>query len=1047
MIEAAPPSSSAVAGPSNPAAALSPYELRHLVSHMKDAGLNDDVHSLLRLDWVVSHDEGGPRRHNAWFELKESADERAGFVTDVETAWEVADTMAEHPDDEGADRAIGLGLRYALIHASLSSRAANIPAGLLLTLTRRSVWTPGTAIASALQLGEVHETVEALTGLANVFVPQGRAEELMVAAETLDEPDHALVLSAVAAVATPALFEQVMLAAESIRDEAIRVEVLTAVARAPGGPVESVLRAAATLESDKARADVLAACAHAATAEQLAGMTAAAGRMRVGPRIDLLTALAPIIPEAEVERALAMVDRLRPAPARSALAADLARRLQEPARSAWFDRQAKTASKLPAAERALLCGALGDGTAARKAAGSIRELKKRVEVQSQLAQYLDPTEMEDVLALLGRSRLVTPHEAGRAIVALAPHLPVRLLPKASKVARAIDHSHPRADALAALAPHLPARSTGPVLKSALALKDVDRRGRVLRALAPNLPPAALDRTLASIGKARAAGTRPRLLASIVDYLSEAQVRKAFRWSMRIGSIGDRTRTIGILAPHLPNELLDDAVAALEGVGDREAAAEALAHLAPHGPSNLVPRALAAVTSVRRPKHSPSILEPLAGLLTESGLLQALDWSRQASDWSVLVEALAAIGPRLVARGHADLVAEKLDLLPDLTTARFLELRRLIDLLPPQWSNAFLDARRASLAASAQEIMADDGQAFRFPPIPMAGESPESDLWRDWWLFHLDWFHRDDRRADLAVEMASVGMHEEAAELVESIRAREWRVEALAGMVPLMPARDRSPLVHEIVEALRDAGSWQVGPEHYSPDAVRVGLAAVGDLGPYLDPPSVATFLDALAAIEALWPSDGDRGWDVSRKSLCQAEAGLARLADHETCRAVVTRGLARFDSMIDERMSELAAAALATCLDRGTVEPWLERVQGKLSSLRRADAYRALAIRLHELGDVGRAFEIAVGIDSPEPRRRALHVVGPSLAAFGRQELWPTWTGSGDESGVVRRLATRSRPMLLADIAALAPAIAAVGGQRAITETFEAILDVTEWWP
>jgi hypothetical protein len=43
--------------------------------------------------------------------------------------------------------------------------------------------------------------------------------------------------------------------------------------------------------------------------------------------------------------------------------------------------------------------------------------------------------------------------------------------------------------------------------------------------------------------------------------------------------------------------------------------------------------------------------------------------------------------------------------------------------------------------------------------------------------------------------------------------------------------------------------------------------------------------------------------------------------------------------------------------------------------------------------------------------------------------------------------ATRSRRELLADLAALAPVITALGGAEAIAETCRAIEDVGRWWP
>jgi hypothetical protein len=47
----------------------------------------------------------------------------------------------------------------------------------------------------------------------------------------------------------------------------------------------------------------------------------------------------------------------------------------------------------------------------------------------------------------------------------------------------------------------------------------------------------------------------------------------------------------------------------------------------------------------------------------------------------------------------------------------------------------------------------------------------------------------------------------------------------------------------------------------------------------------------------------------------------------------------------------------------------------------------------------------------------------------------------------LHRLAQRTRQNLLGDISALTPFIHALGGDKAIVETFHAIQDVGEWWP
>ncbi|RME77121.1 MAG: hypothetical protein D6784_04300 [Chloroflexi bacterium] len=75
------------------------------------------------------------------------------------------------------------------------------------------------------------------------------------------------------------------------------------------------------------------------------------------------------------------------------------------------------------------------------------------------------------------------------------------------------------------------------------------------------------------------------------------------------------------------------------------------------------------------------------------------------------------------------------------------------------------------------------------------------------------------------------------------------------------------------------------------------------------------------------------------------------------------------------------------------------------------------------------------------PRARALAGLAPRLARLERPTLYPLWADT------LPVLAGRIREDLLADIRALEPVIAALGGAEAVAETCRAIQDVGRWWP
>ncbi|WP_041470312.1 hypothetical protein [Chloroflexus aggregans] len=86
----------------------------------------------------------------------------------------------------------------------------------------------------------------------------------------------------------------------------------------------------------------------------------------------------------------------------------------------------------------------------------------------------------------------------------------------------------------------------------------------------------------------------------------------------------------------------------------------------------------------------------------------------------------------------------------------------------------------------------------------------------------------------------------------------------------------------------------------------------------------------------------------------------------------------------------------------------------------------------------------AQAIEWEVARARALAALAPQWAAWAasnRPAAYDRWTET------LRVLSTRPRPHLLADLHALAPVLAALGGPGAITETFCAIQDVGRWWP
>jgi hypothetical protein len=186
-------------------------------------------------------------------------------------------------------------------------------------------------------------------------------------------------------------------------------------------------------------------------------------------------------------------------------------------------------------------------------------------------------------------------------------------------------------------------------------------------------------------------------------------------------------------------------------------------------------------------------------------------------------------------------------------------------------------------------------------------------------------------------------------------------------------------------------------------------------------------LDSLLG-EALELARGIEDDGARARVLVELAPRLAEPAQVETVLELV-RGIG------DERARNRALAELVQ------VETALELVGGIGDEWARAQALVELAPRLAEPAQVESALELARGIEDEGVRAWALAVLAPCLAALPRSQVLPLW----EETLCLST--TRSRRDVLADLGALAPVIASLGGSEAIEAACRAIEDVGRWWP
>ncbi|MDF5733912.1 MAG: hypothetical protein PUP92_39570 [Rhizonema sp. PD38] len=196
------------------------YIHQHLVWHLEKAGKVEEIHQLLR--------EESASGNNGWYEVRERFGQIAGYLTDVASALELAETDWEK---KNISQVVGLQCRYVLIIASLNSLAANIPTELIVVLVKNKFWYPEQGLAYALQKQDLESKANSLIALAD-YLPEALKQQalqkaLEAARQIQDGRYRAEILSALAAKFSENLYPEALEAARQIQNEKYRLQVLS----------------------------------------------------------------------------------------------------------------------------------------------------------------------------------------------------------------------------------------------------------------------------------------------------------------------------------------------------------------------------------------------------------------------------------------------------------------------------------------------------------------------------------------------------------------------------------------------------------------------------------------------------------------------------------------------------------------------------------------------------------------------------------------------------------------------------------------------------
>jgi nucleoside phosphorylase len=186
------------------------YLFGHLVYHLVEGEAQDQATEL-----VTSVTERSGRYTQPWSDARYAADgSYVGYLADIDVVWLQADAACD----------LALGMRCALIAASIRSLSSNIPPALLVALVTRGTsegcWTPAAALEHVRQMSSSDRQAEAIIALSTTAILQQCPElALRVTCEVSNVHHCAQVLQALAPHLPSELLAEALAAARAIAHE------------------------------------------------------------------------------------------------------------------------------------------------------------------------------------------------------------------------------------------------------------------------------------------------------------------------------------------------------------------------------------------------------------------------------------------------------------------------------------------------------------------------------------------------------------------------------------------------------------------------------------------------------------------------------------------------------------------------------------------------------------------------------------------------------------------------------------------------------------
>jgi hypothetical protein len=507
---------------------------------------------------------------------------------------------------------------------------------------------------------------------------------------------------------------------------------------------------------------------------------------------------------------------------------------------------------------------------ALQACQAISDEKHRAQALTTLAPLLSSDQQADALAgaLQACQGISDERSRTEALIALTSYLPSNLFPEAFLTANAISNEQERARILRALAPHLPPDLMGDALISVYFFKDKEIGTQVfialvrhlpqdlitaalqflllfeekhlvesLVALAPHLPSDLLTETLQAAQAISNRRGRAKSLIALAPRLPSNQQKEVLAEILltanTISDERDRTYLLTTLASHVPfnqqKEVLAEILLTANTISDERDRAHLLTTLASRVPSNqqqeILADALHATYAISDERDRTYLLRTLAPSLSHELLVKAFQAACAISNNWESTRALSAIAPYL----PFDLLAETLQTIDKISYRWYNaeELTTLISRLPSdQQKEVLAEALQATYAISDER----DRTHLLRTIVPRLSHDHLANA------LHSALTTSDTRvgaqvLSSLAPHLTS-NLLAEALKTIYTIADQDYRVEALSVLAPYLPP---SLLAEALVV------SRAISDQHYQAEALTA-------LAPYLSLPFLSNILQTVHAI-------------------------------------------------------------------------------------------------------------------------------------------------------------------------------------------------------